>query len=176
MTRVKVLKNLSVTTALHPKNLVWEILCDCWCCQVYPTPCSAPSHLQCTACLENRALRSFLHLGCGRKQDMAELGITNKELQVCSLSWFPMAETSGSFQWFNEKRKSSKMRGHLLEERTNVMGTSPWSLAEDIWCIGIHWYKADWLRPNLKALLRRSCSKNKHGASVSKIQHLCCNP
>lgn len=29
---------------------------------------------------------------------MAELGIRNKELQVGSLSWFPVAETSGIFQ------------------------------------------------------------------------------
>jgi len=66
-----------------PDDLMWEMTSNCKHCHICTTLCDLASCLQHAACLESGALRIFLPLGCGRKQDMAELGIGNKELQVC---------------------------------------------------------------------------------------------
>lgn len=88
-----------------------------------------------------------------------------------SLWWRPQGVSSDLMK----RGRAGRWEGISRKQEPNVMGTSPCSSAEVILCLDIHWHKckvvlkADWFRHKLKALLRSSCT-------VSKIQHLCCNP
>lgn len=71
-----------------------------------------------------------------------------------------------------KRGRAGRWEGISRRKESSVMGTTPWFSAQDILCIDIYWYmckvvlEADWFRHNLKSLLKSSCSRSKHGASL----------